>query len=166
MYLPPRLSSIVEAESILFCAMADPISFVLSVCSLVGSCVKLSKDLRDLTDRFNSVPATITSLSSECNVTSVVLRRLQALVEKRPGLLSGPQDDLKTSFESATKDIEDSVAVLNREISRVTNLSYGGGMGVISRAKFMFNEEVLADSLQKIKSQRDSLGFLINYIQT
>ena len=150
--------------------MADPLSLVATILSLVTGCGKVTAVLRDLKQSYSDAPSVLQALAVDCTTTTVVLQRLEHVLRSNPQLLAAPSrgtQNLKSSFETLVQDISNSIHRLGQEVGHIAIVAKDGSvdMSNSSRAKFMWKEEFLRSSLQEIREYRSALSFLLDCIQ-
>ena len=141
-------------------AMAEPISLLATIDSLIKICDTIIPALKSLAESSNSARATLASLADECNITATVLRKLESSLTHTPLRV-----DFKIEFEAAVEGVFKNLATIREEVARVGKSKSRGIFEFLTKAKTV-KEDVMKIATKEMRDERENLGYLIERIQT
>ena len=134
---------------------------------------KITSALIDLTEKFRRVPQTISSLSAELAATTYGLGQVRQFVQFKSdrspnGLqLHSAQAELIESLNPLMVNLGRSFVILDCELTKL-NVPSSVGSGSISwrrRIQFLWVEGDLKYQMESVRTQRESLDFVLTRVQ-
>jgi len=148
----------------------DPLSITTSVMSVTTSCVKTTKAIRDLREKYKHAQATLAALCAESTLICASLSQIQSLILGRPDVVKSQlkeRPQLVTTFDIAITGCMVVFAVLDDEVQKLAahGLQPGQDLGWANKAKYVWKEGFMRDLLQQIRGQQSGLTLLMQAIQ-
>jgi hypothetical protein len=147
----------------------DPLTITATVITLSATCVKSSRQLYDLKEKYKDASMTITAIYSESNVISSSLAHIQGLCTRNPEVLQSTlrhRPELERTFDQALTGCVLVYSVLDDEVQRLyAAIARDGMAGAIGRMKMIWREETMKDVLTQIRGQQTALSLLIQALQ-
>jgi hypothetical protein len=148
----------------------DPVSLTAGVASLTFTCAKVIKCFHAIKSTYQTAPVTIIAMTAECASVSASLNQIQGLVLSNPVALSSrmsPASSLTKNFDDALTACMLTLSVIEDELEGMVEGDQGTGtLGFKAKAKFLWNEAVMAALLQQLRGQQTAIGLLVAVLQT
>ena len=150
--------------------MAEPLSIIVGLASLISVCLKVSRGVKTVAEKYQAVNNTLSALSVECSVTSAALSQIEQMLAAKQAshlIVSQDRSEIRLVLELALSGCAATFAVLDQELNKFERSRPSGNrLGFKTRTKYLWNEDTLKEVLQQMRDQRSSINFLIDVIQT
>ncbi|KAK3387788.1 hypothetical protein B0H63DRAFT_509510 [Podospora didyma] len=146
----------------------DPISIATIVVQTTASCLKTTKSLYDLNEKFKDAPMAAVSICSESSVISASLAQIQGLLLQRHDLADvwKSRTELPVVLDNALTGCMVVFSCLDAEIQRiVAGASDPSKIRWRSRARLLWNETKLNELLSSLRGQQTAINLLISLLQ-
>ena len=146
--------------------MAEPISILASVRTLVTVSYQLGNSVVTLHRRYQQAPQTLSTLSTECSLSNLALARVERMISTRPETLSSEFDvgvDVISFFELALTSWATTFSVLDAEVSKINKSQTTRFSG---RVRYILNEDTLKELSRQLRDLRASINLLLDSYQT
>jgi hypothetical protein len=143
--------------------MADPLSILASVVTLMGACSTIAKDSDSLIRKFKDAPDELLALSNEINDFQAVLSEIRnACLSNPQGNVSGPAlvghqllTPLNDNVNRARAQLDD----LGKFMTSVTKHVNGSTDLRVSRTEWFKKSRTLANKRERLKETRLQIHF-------
>ncbi|KAK9423675.1 putative Fungal N-terminal domain-containing protein [Seiridium unicorne] len=146
----------------------DPLSVTTSVTALTAACLKTTKAMGDLCEKFKHAQMTLSAICSESTVICASLSQIQSLVLTRPDALRTQlreRSELVATFDIAVTGCMVIYAVLDDEVQSIMALCVDGQLGWFEKAKVLWKEDTMSGLLQQLRGQQHAISLLIQVLQ-
>ncbi|KAK6074232.1 hypothetical protein SCUP234_08282 [Seiridium cupressi] len=146
----------------------DPLSITASVTALTAACLKTTKAMGDLCEKFKHAQMTLSAFCSESTVICASLSQIQSLVLTKPDALRSQlreRSELVATFDIAVTGCMVIYAVLDDEVQSIMTLCLDGHLGWFEKAKVLWKEDTMSGLLQQLRGQQHAISLLIQVLQ-
>lgn len=147
----------------------DPLSITAAVLSITATSLKVARGLNYIREKYKHAQLTISAISTEATVVSASLSRVQGLILRDAGGITGQLEegsDLTNIFDCALTGCSVVLEVIDDEIQKLVEASNGEvELGWAARCRLIWNEDLMKDLLTQLRGQQTALTLLLQGIQ-
>ena len=146
----------------------DPISaigFASAIVQILGALTSTVHSLDKLRGRFSDADFTIHTLIQELGCIKMALTSLQELHRQNPSDLMA-SEEFREQMLTATSGCQIIMQVLSEDVMNLVHGSQSGGiLGLTSRIKFLWKEDLMKGHQEKLHAQVMALQLLLQVYQ-
>jgi hypothetical protein len=147
----------------------DPLTSSASVAALVTISSQAILHCHDIFSKRQDAPRILSALQSECSMTCESLVAICKLISRSDVIASlhlPTNESLAQTFDIALTGCTVALSALDNELQKIMNgRELEAGLGLHQRAKYAWNEDILARLASELRAQRGALGLLVSIVQ-
>ena len=147
----------------------DPLSITATVMAITTSCLKATKGLSDIREKYKYASLTIASICSESAVVSVSLSQIQNLCMDQSGVLAqkfSTRPELLSAFDTALTGCMQLYSCLNEEVESLhLSAENADDLTWTQKAKTVWKDESMKALLRQLGGIERALSTLLQCLQ-